>query len=105
MAARVVFVNRYFHPDHSATSQMLSDVSFHLAQRGWDVEVVTSRQRYEDASAKLPPRETVNGVTVRRGWGGRVRGGVFSGRAGGLAAVFWGAGFLRRLAGGGGGGP
>ena len=34
---RVVFVNRYFHPDHSATSQMVSDLAFHLASRGWEV--------------------------------------------------------------------
>lgn len=29
--ARVIFVNRYFFPDHSATSQILSDLTFHLA--------------------------------------------------------------------------
>src|SRR5438477_418172 len=26
----IYFLNRYFHPDHSATSQMLSDVAFDL---------------------------------------------------------------------------
>ncbi|HEX3582647.1 MAG TPA: glycosyltransferase family 4 protein [Thermoanaerobaculia bacterium] len=46
---RIVFVNRYFYPDHSATSQMLADLAFHLAARGWDVGVITSRLRYEDA--------------------------------------------------------
>lgn len=67
MSARhVVFVNRYFHPDHSATSQLLSDLAFHLAGRGWTVEVVTSRQRYDDARARLPEQETVRGVVVRR---------------------------------------
>jgi glycosyltransferase involved in cell wall biosynthesis len=69
MSARhVVFVNRFFHPDHSATSQMLSDLAFHLAERGWRVEVVTSQQRYDDASAHLPARETVRGVAVTRMW-------------------------------------
>src|SRR5204863_141914 len=52
---RVVFVNRYFHPDHSATSQMASDLAFHLASRGWEVEAITSRQRYDDPRANLPP--------------------------------------------------
>ena len=28
----VIFINRYFHPDHSATSQMLSDLAFALAR-------------------------------------------------------------------------
>ena len=31
---RIVFVNRYFFPDHSATSQLLSDLAFHLAALG-----------------------------------------------------------------------
>lgn len=60
---------------------MLSDLAFHLASRGWDVEVVTSRQRYEDASANLPPRETVNGVKVRRVWSTTFGRGFLPGRA------------------------
>src|SRR4051812_14792777 len=80
-ARRILFVNRFFHPDHSATSQMLSDLSFHLAARGWQVEVVTSRQRYDDAAATLPPREKVNGVAVRRVWSTRFGRGFLPGRA------------------------
>ncbi len=60
---------------------MLSDLSFHLAERGWRVEVVTSRQRYDDPSAKLPPRETVRGVAVRRVWSTRFGRGFLPGRA------------------------
>ena len=63
---RVVFVNRYFAPDHSATSQIASDLAFHLAARGWEVEAITSRQRYDDPKAKLPAREVIHGVTVTR---------------------------------------
>src|SRR5689334_12656911 len=63
---RIVFVNRYFYPDHSATSQMLAGLAFHLASRGWDVGVITSRMRYDDRSSRLPARETVRGVDVRR---------------------------------------
>ena len=83
MTARrhLLFVNRYFHPDHSATSQMLSDLSFHLAERGWRVEVVTSRQRYDDSSARLPSRETVRGVEIRRVWSTRFGRGFLPGRA------------------------
>jgi glycosyltransferase involved in cell wall biosynthesis len=61
-----VFVNRYFHPDQSATSRMLSDLAFRLAACGVRVAVVTSRQLYEDARAALPPREVIEGVTVHR---------------------------------------
>lgn len=81
MTRRLLFVNRYFHPDHSATSQMLSDLAFHLAGRGSRVEVVTGRQRYDDAAAKLPSRETVKGVAVRRVWSTRFGRGFLPGRA------------------------
>ena len=63
---RVVFVNRYFSPDQSATSRMLSDLAFRLVQRGVSVTVVTSRQLYEDPRAALSRREVINGVTVYR---------------------------------------
>lgn len=63
---RIIFLNRYFYPDHSATSQILGDLAFHLANGGHDVSVFTSRQRYDDAQAELPEKETVRGVTIRR---------------------------------------
>ena len=65
-AAKVVFVNRYFAPDQSATSRLLTDLAARLAERGIAVSVVTSRQRYEDPHAALPPRENVAGVQVYR---------------------------------------
>src|SRR5512140_1118252 len=63
---RIIFLNRYFYPDHSATSQMLSDLAFFLAGAGHEVCVVTSRQRYDDAGAVLPARERIDGVEVHR---------------------------------------
>ena len=63
---RVIFLNRYFYPDHSATSQMLSDLAFFLAGAGHDVCVVTSCQRYDDAAADLPRRARIDGVEVQR---------------------------------------
>jgi len=45
---------------------MLSDLAFHLASRGWDVEVIASRQRYDDPAAQLPRHEVVRGVRVTR---------------------------------------
>jgi len=63
---RVFFLNRFFLPDHSATSQLLGDLTSYLAQRGRDVHVVTSRQRYDDPQADLPAQETIAGVHVHR---------------------------------------
>lgn len=64
--AKIVFVNRYFSPDESATSRMLSDLAFRLAECGVSVSVVTSRQLYENPRAALAPRESIRGVTVHR---------------------------------------
>ena len=64
--ARLIFVNRFFYPDHSATSQILSDLAFHLAAAGRDVQVVTSTQIYDDPNASLPAHEIVHGVQVHR---------------------------------------
>jgi glycosyltransferase involved in cell wall biosynthesis len=63
---RLVFVNRFFHPDESATSQLLTDLCEHLAQAGHQVHVVTSRQLHGDAGARLQARETHMGVEVHR---------------------------------------
>jgi glycosyltransferase involved in cell wall biosynthesis len=64
--SRLIFVNRFFFPDHSATSQILSDLAFHLAAMGKQVHVVTSTQIYDDAKAALPRDEIINGVHVHR---------------------------------------
>ncbi len=63
---RLIFVNRFFFPDHSATSQILSDLACHLAASGREVHVVTSAQIYDAPRAALPEFETVNGVKVHR---------------------------------------
>jgi glycosyltransferase involved in cell wall biosynthesis len=68
---QIIFVNRYFHPDHSATSQMLSDLVFALAKSGYKIAVVTSRQLYERPESRLPSRETVASVVVHRVWTSR----------------------------------
>ncbi len=64
--ARLIFLNRYFFPDQSATSQVLSDLAFHLTEGGSNVHVVTSPQLYEDPQARLPACEMLRGVTVHR---------------------------------------
>src|SRR5215467_13719348 len=63
---RLFFLNRYFFPDHSATSQMLSQLAFHLAESGHGVHVITSRQLYDDPAALLPAEEENRGVKIHR---------------------------------------
>jgi glycosyltransferase involved in cell wall biosynthesis len=58
---KIVFFNRFFPPDASATSQILSDLAFHLAETGTEVHVVTSR--IPGAHSFF---EQVKGVSVHR---------------------------------------
>ena len=63
---KIIFLNRYFFPDLSATSQILSEVAFDLAAKGHSVHVITSQQLYDKPAAQLPPKETVHGVEIHR---------------------------------------
>ena len=45
---------------------MLGDLAIYLAARGHEVTVITSRQLYEDADARLAPRERAHSVEVVR---------------------------------------
>ena len=64
---KIYFVNRFFFPDISATSQILTDAALYLSGKGSDVHVVTSRLRYEGGE-RLPGEEVVDGVQVHRLW-------------------------------------
>ena len=67
---RIFAINRFYRPDHSATSQMLTDLAQYLAASGADVHIVTSRGLYEGGQ-RLGSREYVGGVHVRRIWTSR----------------------------------
>lgn len=77
---KLIFVNRFYAPDLSATSQILTDVTEALAQHGHAVTVMTSRMSYDGDDA-YPSRETLNGVTVHRIWTTRFGRGSTVGRA------------------------
>ena len=64
---KLIFINRYFYPDQSATSQLLSDLAFDLAQ-DQQVHVITSTQCYDNISMRLPAFENVNQVHIHRVW-------------------------------------
>jgi glycosyltransferase involved in cell wall biosynthesis len=78
---QIIFLNRFFHPDLSATSQLLSDLAFALAAAGRQVHVITSRQRYDDPNASLRRRETLHGVHIHRIWTSRFGRAGLPGRA------------------------
>ena len=70
---KIIFINRFFYPDHSATSQMLTDIAFGLAEKGWQVTVITSRLLYQGSAGNpgLPSRETIRNVEILRIWTSR----------------------------------
>lgn len=63
---RVFFLNRFFPPDQSATSQLVSDLAAQLELSGYDVHVITSQQLYDEPQARLPAEELLGGVHVHR---------------------------------------
>ncbi len=66
--SKIIFVNRYFLPDMSATSQMLTDLVQRLVLDNVDIAVITSRQCYENPNERLEPRDRISGVEIYRVW-------------------------------------
>lgn len=60
---RIIFINRVFYPDQSATSQMLSDLAFALVEKGFAITVIASGPRCRGLSLGT---ETIKGVEVLR---------------------------------------
>ena len=63
---RLLIVNRYFHPDHSATAQLLTDLVEALDRRGCAIRIFTGRQLYDDPDSLLPARGTFGSAEVHR---------------------------------------
>lgn len=68
---RIIFVNRYGYPDHSATSQIMSDLAAGLVSSGFSVALVTSRLCYDNTEKELPALELWKGVDIHRIWTSR----------------------------------
>ena len=98
---KIVFVNRFFHPDLAPTGQYAADVAFDLAAAGHEVHAVTSRLAYDGGGPGYAAQETVRGVQVRRVWTTRFGRGSLTGRAMDYASFYFSAlfalaGMLRR---------
>lgn len=61
----IFILNRYFYPDHSATSQLATDLARELAARGWNTVALCSTQSYDNASV-YPPLGSCGGVSIVR---------------------------------------
>jgi hypothetical protein len=59
------FVHQYFFPDLSSVSQVISQIAFSLAEKGEDVSVVCSRNRYDQVQGdSLPSMERVGWIYI-----------------------------------------
>ncbi len=59
-------VDRFFWPDESAVSLLLTDLAEDLQALGHEVHVFTSRQLYNHPQAKLPKEEIWQGIRIHR---------------------------------------
>lgn len=65
-AAKIVLINRYFHPDESATSRVTYALADALTRHGHPVVAVASRQDYGDATRQLPARGQYRQIEIHR---------------------------------------
>lgn len=64
---RIIILNQFFYPDHSATSQLMTELAEGLVARGVEVTALAGRGRY-NGGANLPPREDYKGIRIKRAW-------------------------------------
>ena len=63
---RLLFINRYFYPDISATSQLLTELAEDLAARGDAVTVITGNTPYFGEEERFPAHGMHNGIRIVR---------------------------------------
>jgi colanic acid biosynthesis glycosyl transferase WcaI len=90
---RIIFINRFYDPDISATAQILTKVASHLSSSGRKIAVLTSRQSYSGKEAYCA-RENRSGVDVHRVWTTRFGRRLLPGRLSDyvsfyFSALFW----------------
>ncbi len=71
---RILFINRYFYPDVSATAQILTELAEDLDARGESITVITGRADYLTGVTRLPREEMHKGIEIRRVSGTNFRG-------------------------------
>jgi len=63
---RLLFINRYFYPDISATAQLLTELAEDLAAKGESITVITGNTAYAETSSRLAHQEIYKGIRIVR---------------------------------------
>jgi glycosyltransferase involved in cell wall biosynthesis len=64
---RILILHQFFYPDHSAVSQLMTDLAESLVERGVEVTAVAGRGRY-NGGERLSRREEYKGIRIERAW-------------------------------------
>lgn len=65
---RIIFINRFYRPDHSSTAQLLTDLASNLLIDHSEIHVIASRSYYSGDNAELVKYEVLDDVHVHRAW-------------------------------------
>lgn len=65
---KILILSQVYWPDTASVSQHLTDLAEHLAARGHEIQVISSRKGYENPEIRYPDLETVQGVSIHRIW-------------------------------------
>lgn len=66
MNVRLLFINRYFYPDISATAQLLTELAEDLAAQGDTMTIITGTMAYAGDKSVLPAQEFYKGIRIVR---------------------------------------
>jgi glycosyltransferase involved in cell wall biosynthesis len=64
---RIIILNQFFYPDHSATSQLMTELAESLTEQSVQVTALAGRGLY-NGGERLAPREEHGGVRIERAW-------------------------------------
>src|SRR2546421_4424968 len=87
---RLIILNQFFYPDHSATSQLMTDLAESLVREGHEVTAVAGRGRY-NGGERLPARDDYKGVRIARAWATSRGKGTVTGRLADYLTFYLGA--------------
>ncbi|HEV2916062.1 MAG TPA: glycosyltransferase family 4 protein [Pyrinomonadaceae bacterium] len=90
---RVLILNQFFYPDHSATSQLMTDLAESLVERGVEVTALAGRSRY-NGGAPLPPHASYRGIQIERAWATSFGKGSAAGRLSDYLSFYVGAAWM-----------
>ncbi|MBF0195717.1 MAG: glycosyltransferase family 4 protein, partial [Magnetococcales bacterium] len=65
---KIIFINRFFYPDQSASSQLLSDLAFWIGDNTQEIEVniITSQICHSTPNIYLPHFEKIDQINIHR---------------------------------------